>query len=343
MRIRMSEAINMAIADEMDADSSVVLWGEDVAAAGGIFKVTSDLQARFGSLRVRDTPISEMGFLGAAVGAATMGLRPVVEIMFVEFLGVALDQLVTQAGLMRYLSKGEYSAPLVVRASVGAGLGFGAQHSQTLERWVIGSQGVRVLMVSDPQSAYGLTRAAIRSDDPVLILEPRALYATRGAITRGEEGVGLLGEARMMRKGSKVTVLAAGSTVGSVLEAVDGHHIDADVIDLQTLWPLDKATIFGSVLGTGRVAIVEEGCRSGGWGDLISAAIAEEIGGHLQAPVLRISAPDVPVPFASSLERRFTPDATEIARRLIPLAAGETPPAPWWHDRSSSSDSRQSR
>ena len=171
----MNQAIARAIADEMEADESVFLMGEDVAVAEGPFKTSEGLLQRFGPERVRDTPISEMGFLGAALGAALTGLRPVVEVMFIEFLGVALDQLVTEAAMMHYLSAGRYRAPIVVRASVGAGLGFGCQHSQTLERWLVGTPGLKVAVASGARSAYGLTRAAIRDDNPVVVLEPRRL------------------------------------------------------------------------------------------------------------------------------------------------------------------------
>jgi ADP-ribose pyrophosphatase YjhB (NUDIX family) len=174
----MSQAISRAIAEEMRADPTVVLWGEDVGPAGGVFKVTAGLHDEFGD-RVRDTPISEMGFLGAAAGAAATGLRPVVEIMFIEFAGVALDQIVTEAALFHYLSAGKYRVPMTIRASAGAGLGFGAQHSQTLERWFIGTPGLKVVVASGARSAYQLTRAAIRDDGPVVVLEPRSLYATR--------------------------------------------------------------------------------------------------------------------------------------------------------------------
>lgn len=208
MRLRMNQAIGRAIRDEMRDDSSVVLWGEDVAEAGGVFKATVDLHAEFGN-RVRDTPISEMGFLGAAAGAAVMGMRPVVEIMFIEFLGVALDQLVTQAALFHYLSAGRCDVPLTVRASAGPGLGFGSQHSQTLERWFVGTPGLKVVAVSSPGSAYELTRAAIRDNGPVLVLEPRRLYSTRGEVNPSAP-IRALGCAEILREGRDVTIVAAG-------------------------------------------------------------------------------------------------------------------------------------
>jgi acetoin:2,6-dichlorophenolindophenol oxidoreductase subunit beta len=178
-KLRMNQAITRALADEMRQDPDVIVLGEDVADADGIFKTSEGLLGEFGELRVRDTPISEMGFLGAAVGAATTGLRPVVEIMFVEFLGVALDQLTTQAAKMHFLSAGRYTVPLVVRASIGAGAGFGCQHSQTLESWLVSAPGLKVCVASGARTAYGLLRSAIRDDNPVALLEPRVLYGTR--------------------------------------------------------------------------------------------------------------------------------------------------------------------
>jgi acetoin:2,6-dichlorophenolindophenol oxidoreductase subunit beta len=207
-KMRMRQAIARAIADEMADDPRVVLLGEDVAAAGGVFKTSEGLLDRFGPDRVKDTPIAEMGFLGAAVGAATAGLRPVVEIMFAEFLGVALDQLVTEAANLRYLSRGEYTVPLVVRASAGPGLGFGAQHSQTLESWLIGTPGLKVVSPSGADSAYGLLRAAIRDDDPVVFLEPRVLYGQREDVDTEREELPELGRARVARPGRDVTVVA---------------------------------------------------------------------------------------------------------------------------------------
>ena len=184
-KMRMNQAVVAALADEMREDPAVMVMGEDIAAAGGPFKTTEGLLEEFGPLRVRDTPISEMGFTGAAVGASAMGLRPIVEIMFVEFLGVALDALVTEAAKFRYLSKGQVNCPMVVRCTVGSGLGFGSQHSQTLENWLAATPGLKVCVPSDAQTAYGLMRAAIRDNDPVAVLEPRALYAQRGEVVTG--------------------------------------------------------------------------------------------------------------------------------------------------------------
>lgn len=329
MRVRMNQAVAMAIAEEMRADPTVVLWGEDVAEPGGVFKATVDLYDEFGPDRVRDTPISEMGFLGAAVGASTVGLRPVVEIMFVEFLGVALDQLVTEGALFPYLSGGKYPVPLTVRASVGAGLGFGAQHSQTLERWFIGTPGLKTAMVSGPQSAFDLTRAAIRDDSPTLILEPRALYNNRGEVDTARP-VGRLGEARIVSEGSDVTVVALGATVDTAIEAADKIDASVEVIDLQTLWPWDTDRVLSSISKTGRLVLVEESPRGGGWGAHVAAEAATSIFDRLKAPIARVTTPDVPVPFAQPLEAKFRPDADEVAAQVTSLVADGVALDPWW-------------
>src|SRR5579862_7392772 len=219
--MRMNQAIALAIAEEMERDDRVVIFGEDIAQAEGPFKTSEGLLARFGPGRVRDTPISEMGFVGCAVGAAVTGLRPVVEIMFIEFLGVALDQLVTEAAMMHYLSGGRLKVPLTVRASVGSGLGFGCQHSQTLERWLLGTPGLKVAVASGARSAYGLIKAAIRDDDPVVVLEPRSLYGRREDFEPNEQAIAVLGKGEVVKKGSDVTVVALGQTVASALEAAE--------------------------------------------------------------------------------------------------------------------------
>lgn len=329
-RMRMNQAIVHALSEEMRADPDVVLLGEDVAEAGGVFKTSDGLLDEFGPARVRDTPISEMGFLGAAVGAAASGLRPVVEIMFVEFLGVALDQLVTEAAKFRYLSGGAYGCPLVVRASVGAGLGFGAQHSQTLEGWLLGTPGLKVAAASSPQTAYGLLKSAIRDNDPVVILEPRAFYGTRGDVELGEAGVISLGSAEVVAEGTDVTVVAFGSTRAVAVEAAGTADWDAEVVDLRTLVPWDRRTVLASVAKTGRLVIVEEGPETGGWGASIAADVAAELFGDLAAPVTRITSPPVPVPYGKELEDRFVPSPTYVTSQIDLLMATGRRPVPWW-------------
>ncbi len=329
-KMRVNQAINAALAEEMRADSAVMIMGEDIAAAGGPFKTSEGLLEEFGPLRVRDTPISEMGFTGAAVGAAAMGLKPVVEIMFVEFLGVALDQVVTEAAKFRYLSKGQVTCPMVVRASVGSGLGFGCQHSQTLENWVSSTPGLKVVVPSDAQSAYGLTKAALRDPDPTVVLEPRALYGTRGDVVTGEEGVFEIGKARVVRSGSSATVVTLGQTTGIVVAAAQAGDLDIEIVDLLTLVPWDVNAVLDSVRKTGRLVVVEEAPESGGWGSEIIAAVVKNAFGSLKSAPFRVTTPDVPVPYTKELEARFLPTAEEVTYQLSTyLETGEVP-APWW-------------
>ena len=328
--MRFRQAIVAALEDEMRADNSVIVFGEDVAVAGGPFKTSEGLLAEFGPLRVRDTPISEMGFIGAAVGSAIAGMRPVAEIMFMEFLGVALDQLVTEAAKMRYLSNGTVSVPLVVRATIGSGSGFGSQHSQSLENWVTSTPGLVVATASTPQNAYGLLRSAIRSNDPVILLEPRYLHPVRGSVVRGEEGIVPLGRAHIARPGSLATVVTMGSTVTEAIRAADQASLQIEVIDLQTLAPWDRETVFASVARTRRLVVVEEAPESGGWGSEIVAAVTRELFSSLDAAPFRITAPDVPVPYAASLEERFLPRSPEIALQLAEYLKTGVPPQQWW-------------
>lgn len=329
-KLRMNQAIALAIAEEMDRDDDVVTFGEDIAEAEGSFKTSEGLLKRFGPTRVRDTPISEMGFLGAAVGAAVTGLRPVVEIMFIEFLGVAIDQVVTEAAMMHYLSGGRLQVPLTVRSSAGAGLGFGCQHSQTLERWLVGTPGLKVAVASGARCAYGLTKAAIRDNDPVVVLEPRVLYGRREDFEPGEEAVIALGVAETIREGGDVTVVTLGQTVGIATAAADGAGWSAEVIDLRTIQPWDVDLVASSVQRTGRLVTVEENQHTGGWGAGVVAEIAARCHGALQAPPLRITAPDVHVPYGSTLEERFVPSADYVAGQITSLLDSGVVPAPWW-------------
>ena len=326
--MRFRQAIVSALADEMRADSTVMLFGEDVAEAEGPFKTSEGLLAEFGPLRIRDTPISEMGFTGAAVGAAIMGMKPVVEIMFMEFLGVALDQLVTEAAKMRYLSNGKLSVPMVVRASVGSGLGFGCQHSQTLENWVAATPGLKVVCPSDAQSAYSLMRASIQDPDPVMILEPRILYAERGEV---DTSLSLpIGKARVLRKGIDITVVALGQMVNVARNAIEKSGLDVELIDLATVVPWDREGVLASVKKTGRLVVVEEAPKSGGWGSEIVAAATSELFSQLKGAPFRITTPDVPVPYSGVLEARFVPTADDVARQLIESFKSGTSPKSLW-------------
>ena len=329
-KMRMNQAISAALADEMREDPSVMVMGEDIAAAGGPFKTSDGLLEEFGPLRVRDTPISEMGFTGAAVGASAMGLRPVVEIMFVEFLGVALDALVTEAAKFRYLSNGQVTCPMVVRASVGSGLGFGCQHSQTLENWVSATPGLKVVSPSDPQTAYGLMRAAVRDPDPVIVLEPRPLYAQRGEVVTGEEGMVEIGKARIVRTGSAATLVTLGQTTGIAMAAAESADLDVEIVDLLTLVPWDMRTVLDSVLKTGRLIVVEESPASGGWGSEILASVTSRAFGSLKAAPFRITSPDVPVPYAKDLEARYLTGPNEIVTQVSEYLRTGLVPEPWW-------------
>lgn len=328
----MQQAIREALAAEMRADPSVIVLGEDIAAAGGVFKVTDGLLAEFGAMRVRDTPISETAILGAAVGAAMAGLRPVAEIMFVEFFGVALDQVVTQAAKMHYLSAGEFAVPLVVRASAGAGLGFGAQHSQTLETWFLNTPGLKVACPSGAQSAYRVIRAAIRDPNPVVVLEPRALYFVREEFDPDRIDACTLGVARRVRSGDGVTIVALGQMVGIAAQAAQfvADTWSVDLLDLETLLPWDRGAVLESVRRTGRLIVVEENPYTGGWGADIIAHVASREWSALAAPPVRVTCPDVPVPVAGSLERRYLPSADWIARQIRSLCEEGQALAPWW-------------
>jgi len=331
-KMRMNQAIVSALADEMREDSTVIVFGEDVADAGGPFKTSDGLLEEFGPSRVRDTPISEMGFLGAAVGAAATGLRPVAEIMFIEFLGVALDMVVTEAAKFHYLSGGRYRVPMTVRASVGAGLGFGTQHSQTLESWMYGCPGVKLVSVSGPQSAYGLLRSAIRDDNPVVVLEPRFLYSKRSDVTTGEDSIIELGKARTVEQGTDVTIIGFGSTVSTIEEAKTLGSWSAEIIDLQTLIPWDQEAILESVSRTKRLVLVEENPMSFGWGTDIASVVGSELFGSLEAPILRVTCPNTPVPFPKDLEARYLPSPDYVASQVSGLLETGRLPAPWWKE-----------
>ncbi|HEY7222518.1 MAG TPA: transketolase C-terminal domain-containing protein [Micromonosporaceae bacterium] len=332
--MRMRQAIAEAMAYELASDPRVVLMGEDVGAAGGVFKTSDGLLDQFGPERVRDTPISELGFLGAAVGAAMGGLRPIIEIMFLDFLGVALDQLVTQAAKIRFLSQGQYTAPLVVRGSGGSGLGYAAQHSQSVEPWLLSTPGLKIAVASGSFTASGLLHAAVRDPDPVVVVEPRVLYSAWEDFDPDESRTIRLGRARQLRHGDDVTLVALGATVGPAVEAADVGAFSADVFDLMSLKPMDLMTVDRSVGRTGRLVIVEDGPFTGGWGATLAAGVASSHFGRLHAPVLRVTGPDAPVPYAENLERLMTPRGPDIVTQVTDLLKTAQVPQPWWsHDR----------
>jgi acetoin:2,6-dichlorophenolindophenol oxidoreductase subunit beta len=309
------DAVARGIAQEMRRDDRVVLIGEDIAGAGGVFKTTVGLLDEFGPKRVIDTPIAEQAILGAAMGAAMTGLRPVAEIMFSDFFAVCWDLVVNQIAKTRYMTNGQVTLPLVVKTGNGGALRFGAQHSQSVENWAMAIPGVKVVTPSTPQDVVGLMAAAIRDDDPVLIFEHKGLYATKADVPDGDI-VDSLGTARVRREGNDATIVALGLMVSRALEAAESlarNGIDAEVIDVRSLVPLDTRTILGSVAKTGRLFTVEENPRLLGWGAEIAAIAADECFWDLDGPVQRITTPHIPLPAADSLEDLVIPSAELVA------------------------------
>ncbi|MCP1337245.1 alpha-ketoacid dehydrogenase subunit beta [Futiania mangrovi] len=311
---RFVKAITQALADAMEADDRVVLLGEDIGAAGGPFSATRGLRDRFGAARVLDTPISEATIVGAAAGAAMSGLRPVVEIMFMDFVTLAMDAMVNQAAKARFMFGGQCSVPMVLRTPHGAGLNAGPQHSQCLEAWFAHIPGLKVVCPADPAEAYGLLRAAIDDPDPVVFIENKALYAMKGDLPEGAGPIPL-GRARVAREGRDVTIVTYGASVGRALQAADtlaADGVEAEVIDLRTLQPWDKAAVLGSLAKTHRAVVAHEAVQSHGVGAEIAATIADEGFDELDAPVVRVGAPFMPVPFAASLEQAYLPGPDDI-------------------------------
>ena len=308
-------AIATGIAQEMERDPNVVLIGEDIGAAGGVFKLTEGLLDRFGPDRVRDTPISEQAIVGAAMGAAMTGLRPIAELMFSDFFAVAWDMVANQIAKTRYMTDGQVSLPLVLRTANGAGLRFGAQHSQSVENWAMAIPGLKVVAPSTPADVVGLMAAAIRDPDPVVFCEHKALFAIKGEVPDGEHVVPL-GEAAIVRKGSDVTIVALAAMVPRALEAAErlaaDHGISAEVIDLRCLVPLDVTTVLTSVTKTSRLFTVEENPRLCGWGAEIVSLVADEGFYSLDAPIVRITTPHIPLPSAAALEDMAIPTVDRI-------------------------------
>lgn len=312
-RLNMVQAINQALSDEMARDDRVVLLGEDVGRDGGVFRVTEGLQDRFGVERVLDTPLCESAIMGAAIGMAAYGLRPVPEIQFMGFTYSAFEQLFAHAARLRSRSRGRYSCPLVVRTPYGGGIKAPELHEESTEAIFCHIPGLKVVVPSGPYSAKGLLLAALRDPDPVLFLEPTRLYRMlKEEVPEGDYQLEL-GKARIARKGSAVTVVAWGSMLERVLKSVEGY--DAEVIDLLTLNPLDLETLLLSVQKTGRAVIVHEAIKTCGLGAEISATLAEEAMLQLRAPILRVTAPDVPVPLAKLIDQ-YLPGPDRIRAAL---------------------------
>lgn len=313
------EAINEALREEMDRDSSVFLLGEDIQDPWmGTYNVTEGLSTDYGVERIRNTPISEGAIVGASIGSALTGMRPVAELMYVDFAALAMDQLVNQAAKIRYMSGGQVRVPLVVRTQGGAGRSLGAQHSQSLEAWFVHVPGLYVVMPATPYDAKGLMKTAIRSDNPVIYLEHKMLYTTKGPVPE-EEYVIPLGKADIRRSGRDVTIIAISRMVLWAMEAarrLSEEGIEAEVIDPRTLHPLDEETILDSVARTSRLVVAHEAVERGGWGAEVAALVADKAIGYLDAPIRRVAARNAPIGFAPTFENYIIPGPEEIVKAV---------------------------
>ncbi len=317
------EAVADGLAREMRRDPLVVCLGEDIGAAGGVFKTTEGLFGEFGPDRVRDTPISEQAIVGAAMGAAMTGLRPVAEIMFSDFLACCWDYLANEIPKVRYMTGGQVTVPLVVRTANGGGLGFGAQHSQAVENWALAVPGLKIAAPATPADVVGLMASAVRSDDPVVFFEHKGLFASKGPVAPADHVVPL-GEAAVLREGTDVTLVALAATVPLALAAADrlaGAGVSAEVVDLRCLVPLDMATVLVSLGRTSRLVVVEENPYQGGWGGTVVSIVAEEGFELLDAPVKRVAARCVPLPFADALEDQVIPTVDKVVDAVRQIAA----------------------
>ncbi len=317
------EAVAEGIAREMRRDPTVVCLGEDIGEAGGVFKTTVGLLEEFGAGRVWDTPISEQAIVGAAMGAAMTGMRPVAEIMFSDFLACCWDYLANEIPKVRYMTGGQVTVPLVVRTANGGGLGFGAQHSQATENWAFTVPGLKIAAPATPADVVGMMAAAIRSDDPVVFFEHKGLLATKGSPPPPDHVVEL-GRAAVVRQGADVTLVALASMVPVALKAAEllsGEGIEAEVVDLRCLVPLDMSTVLASLGRTSRLVVVEENPYQGGWGATVVAVVADEGFALLDAPVRRVAGECVPLPFADALEEEVIPTVDKVVAAVRGLAA----------------------
>ena len=316
------EAVTEAMAQEMRRDASVVFLGEDVAAAGGVFKTTVGLLEEFGQERVRDTPISEQAILGATMGAAMTGLRPIAEIMFSDFFAVCWDIVANEIAKTRYMTDGQVTLPLVIRSGNGGGSRFGAQHSQAVENWAMMIPGLKIVAPAMPGDVKGLLAASIRDPDPVLFFEQKSLYAIKGEVPEGEHVIEL-GKANVLREGSDVTIVALALTVPRALKAAEvlqsEFGISATVVDLRTLVPLDTQTVLSEVAKTGRLVTVEENPRLCGWGAEVSSIVAEELFWKLDGPIVRVTTPHVPLAAADHMEDWMLPNTDRIVAAVREL------------------------
>jgi pyruvate dehydrogenase E1 component beta subunit len=313
-----AQALNEALREEMRADPRVFLMGEDIGHHGGIFRVTKDLIDEFGVERVRDTPISESGFVGLGIGAALAGMRPVVELLFMDFALVAADQIVNQAAKLRYMAGGTVSVPIVIRAQQGGGRGNGAQHSQSLEAWFAQVPGLIVVAPSTPADAKGLLKSSIRAGNPVIFIEHKLLYNTKGDVPESDTSIPI-GKAEIKRDGRDITIVSYSRTLLFALEAAEKlaqQGIEAEVVDLRTIEPLDIDTILESIKGTGRLLIVHESHSNCGLGAEIIARVGEQAPDRLIMPARRLGAKHVPIPVAEALENAVLPQTEDIIRAV---------------------------
>jgi pyruvate/2-oxoglutarate/acetoin dehydrogenase E1 component len=316
--LSVKQAVLSAMFEEMEADPNVILLGEDIGAAGGVFKQTVGLFERFGAARIIDTPISESAIFGLAVGAAMTGSRPIVEIMFGDFITLVMDQLVNQAAKVHYMSAGGYAVPLVLKTGIGVGGNLGAQHSQSLHAWLAHIPGLKVVMPATAADAKGLMKAAIRDNNPVIFAEDRMSYNILGPVPAGEHLVPL-GKADIKRQGGDLTIVAISRMVHTALAAAEtlaGRNIDAEVVDLRCLAPLDMETVLASVKKTGRALVLDGAHLSFGITGEIAASIAETAFDYLDAPVMRLAAPDHPVPYSPALEQSSVPGAEQVIAKV---------------------------
>jgi pyruvate dehydrogenase E1 component beta subunit len=321
--IRFGKALNLALAEMLEQDPEVFLLGEDIAEAGGSFGVTRGLYDRFGFERVRDTPISEAAMANVAVGAALTGLKPVLEIMFMDFVALTMDALVNQAAKSRYMFGGQNSVPMVLRTPHGGGLSAGPQHSQCLEAWLAHVPGLKVLCPSNPADAYGMLKSAIQDADPVVFVENKSLYAKKGNLANDAESVPI-GRARTVREGSDATVLAYGAAVHKVesaAQALADQGLEIELLDLRSIQPWDEAAVLQSLSRTHRLLIVHEAVEAFGVGAEIAARIGETGFDELDAPIMRVGAPFTPVPFAPSMEQEYQPGVDDVVDAVGKLCA----------------------
>lgn len=318
--ITYAEAIREAMSEEMRRDENVIFIGEDIGLYGGAFGVSVGMIDEFGEERVRDTPISEAAIAGAAAGAAVTGLRPIAEIMFMDFSTIAMDSIVNQAAKIRYMFGGKAKVPMVVRCPAGSGTGAAAQHSQSLEAWFCHVPGLKVVAPSTPEDAKGLLKASIRDDNPVIFVEQKLLYRKKGVVTEEEDFIIPLGKADIKREGTDVTIIVYGRMLEralNVAKEVEKEGISVEVVDPRTLVPLDKETIIKSVSKTGRAIVVNEAVKTGGYAGEIAAVITEsEAFDYLDAPVLRLAGKDVPIPYNPELEKAVVPSEDDIKEAI---------------------------